>query len=173
MILTCLATDKTPRNIILVNAYHLPVVTRIVFVSPHTTWSNILRKGQDTDPDSPRPGSVVDFESRSDGREDHEPDVPSPSGNLGVELGKSTSSSVLKPDVVILVETAKPTEPDILIILGNYNSRAYIFVGDHQQLKPFVISDNASNNVICWLFCSSPVCDSFVMRRSCLKSSFG
>jgi superfamily I DNA and/or RNA helicase len=54
--------------------------------------------------------------------------------------GTQGLSSVLKPDVVIIDEAAKPTEPETWNALANYQPRVKILDGDHQQLKPVVLS---------------------------------
>lgn len=46
----------------------------------------------------------------------------------------------------MLDEASKPTEPESWNILANYRPRAFIFVGDHQQLKPVVMSRPDRNN---------------------------
>lgn len=60
--------------------------------------------------------------------------------------GTQGLSSVLKPDVVIIDEAAKPTEPETWNALANYQPRVKILVGDDQQLKPEVHSNRQDNN---------------------------
>lgn len=54
--------------------------------------------------------------------------------------------SVLKPDVIVLDEASKPTEPESWNVLANYELRTFIFISDYQQLRPIVQSGPGINN---------------------------
>jgi hypothetical protein len=56
--------------------------------------------------------------------------------------GTEALSSVLKPDVIVLGEASRLTEPESWNILANYEPRAFILVGNYQQLKSIVQSDS-------------------------------
>ena len=47
---------------------------------------------------------------------------------------------------MIVDEAAKSTEPETWNVLGNYRPRVFLLVGDHQQLKPTVVSSLTENN---------------------------